>query len=568
MKIQELAIIFVIIILPISIVLSAYTQFQIQTLNTQTLYDTKLTSATFDAIKAFQLNTENNTLSDLSNSKLRDIEASVTTFKNSIMSTFGLRGISEEELEQYIPALVYTMYDGFYIYSPYENTNYTYEFKRKANGEIEYESDGKTPVKDTSKPIDNNGKTMYGLKPYITYSCRYNNKSNIDVVITYSLDNYITVQGIINGNYVNDEGYVIDGITKQGDRIWYNGIEIIAETNLKENIPVTSKENRTSYPYIKINGTKYYYYDGGTSSTNDDEIFYISNGKIMTQGEYRGSKALDYYNNVIKNNTAAKEYYSKAYDFTQKLKSWGFEQLKYEDVYEVDTNTQIYPKDTRKIFVFKNNDSDKNIENELSNFNQHRLAIIRHKIETNLSIAIANYNVYSKAEGIEFSMPELKEDEWELIMDNVAMISFIQGLDIGGKIYNGYTIVNNSETKEVVQEENIFILGKDNYYHRIGDKYLETESNVQTGIPAGRLNLDFKVQSRIINSSQNSSTIYYYPLRDYNASYNSIVTQNDVTTYEDIYAYVNSQNDSIKKAFYMALGRERQGAYKALNTNL
>ena len=98
MKIQNLAIIFLIIIIPISIVLSAYTQFQISTLSLQTLYDTKLTSATYDAIKAFQLNTANSTMSDLSNSRMRDIEASITTFKNSIMSTFGLHGYTEEEM--------------------------------------------------------------------------------------------------------------------------------------------------------------------------------------------------------------------------------------------------------------------------------------------------------------------------------------------------------------------------------------------------------------------------------------------------------------------------------------
>ena len=121
MKIQELAIIFVIIILPISLVLSAYAQYQIQTLNTQTLYDTQLTAATYDAIKAYQINAENSTTSELANSKIRDIEASISTFRNSIMSAFRLNGYTEEELDNYIPALVYTMYDGFYIYSPYQN---------------------------------------------------------------------------------------------------------------------------------------------------------------------------------------------------------------------------------------------------------------------------------------------------------------------------------------------------------------------------------------------------------------------------------------------------------------
>ena len=97
MRIQNLAIIFVIIIIPISLILSVYTQFQIQTIDIQTLYDTKLTTATYDAIKAFQLNTANSTMSDLSNSKLRDIEASIATFKNSLMSTFELRGYSEQD---------------------------------------------------------------------------------------------------------------------------------------------------------------------------------------------------------------------------------------------------------------------------------------------------------------------------------------------------------------------------------------------------------------------------------------------------------------------------------------
>ena len=65
MKIQELAIIFIIIILPISIVLSVYTQYQVQAINTQSVYDAKLTAATYDAIKAYQINTEYDTDSEL-----------------------------------------------------------------------------------------------------------------------------------------------------------------------------------------------------------------------------------------------------------------------------------------------------------------------------------------------------------------------------------------------------------------------------------------------------------------------------------------------------------------------
>ncbi len=593
MKIQNLAIIFVIIIIPISLVLSVYTQFQIETLKLQTLYDTKLTSATYDAIKAFQLNTSNSTMSDLSNSKLRDLEASVETFKNSLMSTFGLNGYSEEDLNQYIPALVYTLYDGFYIYSPYTNNNYLYEWARDESGQVKYDSHGNVIYATDSEgkkiPIDDNDKTLYGLKPYIAYSCRYKRK-DIDIVITYSLDNYITVQGTVNGTYVSDEGYLIDGITKDANgRLWYNGVEITTESNLKEHVVVATPDinNGTEYPYIKLNGTKYYYYMGNPSTTSDDEIFYISNGNYTVQGNYKGVTAYNYYNSVIANNNQAKTYYTNAMNFTNRMRTM-LKDITYNDAYEMIMDnsgqykeTQLYPGDTRKIFEFVDS-SGINIENDLSNFNQHRLAIIRHKIETNLSIAISNYNRYSQAEGIQFQMPELKDDEWELILDNIALISFVQGMNIGGKIYNGYTIVNNTESKEVVQEENIYILGKEEFagagqfYYRIGDKYLEINNGeniydsyrTATGtvtVPAGRINLDFERNYRILSDS---STVYYYPMKKFNASYSSIVTQNNVTTFDDIYDYVNKQNYKLKKAFYMAIGREREGAYKTLRTEI
>ena len=229
---------------------------------------------------------------------------------------------------------------------------------------------------------------------------------------------------------------------------------------------------------------------------------------------------------------------------------------------------QLWPGDTRKIFTFSTNSSNGagNIENELSTFNQHRLAVIRNKIERNLSIAIANYNKYSEATGIEFQMPELKETEWDLLMDNVAVMSFVQGLYIGGKIYNGYSVVNNSETKEVVQEENIYILGNTGFYYRIGDNNLtDNPSIIVSDRPAGRLNLDFKRNYIDVTLGSTTQTRYYYPLSNYKGSYSSIITQNNVTGYEDIYEYVANSNDKLKKAFYTALGRERYGAFKMAN---
>ena len=72
-KAQHLAIIFIIIILPISLVLSNYIQSQIDTITLQTQYNSRLYESTYDAVQAFQINTVNNRYSSISDSKIRDI---------------------------------------------------------------------------------------------------------------------------------------------------------------------------------------------------------------------------------------------------------------------------------------------------------------------------------------------------------------------------------------------------------------------------------------------------------------------------------------------------------------
>lgn len=179
MKLQGLAVIAIIIILPMSIILSSYSQSQIKTLQLQTQYDSKLQNATYDAIKAFQLNMSNSSTSDFANSKMRDIKASVNTFYNSLASHFNMVGYGKDVLQNYVPAIVYTLYDGYYIYSAYDNT-----------------LDGNDTFYENA--AYKNNEKIYGLKPYIYYSCRYKPNEDSDFVITYSLDSYITIQGTID----------------------------------------------------------------------------------------------------------------------------------------------------------------------------------------------------------------------------------------------------------------------------------------------------------------------------------------------------------------------------------
>lgn len=629
MRIQDLAIIFIIIILPISIVLGAYTQMQISTISLQTEYDMKLIAATSDAIKAFQINTANSSTSDIANSKIRDIEASVSTFKASIKSVFGMNGYSEDEMNEYIPALVYTMYDGFYIYSRFNNQNYLYEVDE--NGNV------------TNNPLDKNGENVFGLKPYISYSVKYNPNSDLDIVITYSLDNYISIKGMVKVDgekqYWDKSGYLIDGIKKDASgKITYNGVEIDKNVVLSEDLPAIGSLEKGTYKYVRYNGTKYYLdernarviyflngnlmeinptsdYDkykdmiekgeslseelpqigtlargnykyivyNGTKYYLDERntrIIYFLNGNLMEikpKLDENIESSYKKYENMIENGESAYKFYDEANKFTQSVKNV-LANLTNKDAQDFIINsngetiqTTVFSDETEyKIFDFNSDSSkpEKNIECRSSNFNQHRLAVIKNKIRTNLAIAITNFN---SAYNIEFQMPELTEEDWAKAMNNISLISFIQGIDIGGKTYNGYTIINNSESKEVVREENIYILGNDGFYHRIGDKYLleanniggnsEYNSNVNA---SGRLNLDFNKQRAY---TEDGSTVYYYPISKYYASYNSIVNQNywdkDYDNYNDIYAYVATKNVNLRKTFYMALGRERYGMYKS-----
>lgn len=288
MKIQGLAVIAIIIILPMSIILGSYANNQIKTLSLQSQYDSKLQNATYDAIKAFQLNMSNSTTSDLANSKMRDIEASVNTFYSSLASNFNMTGYGEEVLKNYVPAVVYTLYDGYYIYSAYDN--------KLDNIYGDNEENGYSPTYE-------NGETINGLKPYIYYSCRYKRENGDDFVITYSLDSYITIQGKIDGNSVNESGYLLSGVDYNNVEGYYTykGVRIKPESmtfkGLQQSVyvPNATPSNNSekmilidgnlagsvkTYPCKKVNGVKYYIENMGLSTA---KVFSMINDEKREQ---------------------------------------------------------------------------------------------------------------------------------------------------------------------------------------------------------------------------------------------------------------------------------------------
>ena len=243
MKLQHLAVIFVIIIVPISLVMASYIQNQIDAIAMQTDYDRTLISATYDAVKAFQLNTVNNKYSNISDSKIRDIEASVNTFYNSLISSMLEYAISIDDLQAYVPAMLFTLYDGYYIYSSYDNV-----YSTTGTGE-----DEKVNIKLDGKNFQN------GLKPYVYYSAKYRLRNGNIIVVNYTLDNAITVYGDLGSGYITKSGYLINpdyvqNVNEGAKTLTYDGVTIKPEA-LKEKL-------------ITID-------DQGTGSTSEGEYYYI-----------------------------------------------------------------------------------------------------------------------------------------------------------------------------------------------------------------------------------------------------------------------------------------------------
>ena len=213
-----------------------------------------------------------------------------------------------------------------------------------------------------------------------------------------------------------------------------------------------------------------------------------------------------------------------------------------------DSNSPFTGDNNTPIFDFDHNNG---IEAKDSNFNVHRQDVIKYAITKNLSVAISNYNNYSGVSGVDFQMPMLKDTDWDKIMDNISIISFLQGMNIGGKIYNGYSVITNTKNEDVVTDDSIYIrtgtsVG-DYQFHRINEIGLENNMNNAVGI----FNIDVE---RRTGEDTNGNSIYYYPKYGM-LSYDSIITQNKVKDKSEVNPY-------LLKTYYTALGRERYSMYR------
>lgn len=569
MKLQHLTVIFIIIIIPITIVMSEYIRNKITIEETRMSYDNKLLNSTFDTVKAYQLNTVNNVFGDVETERVKNLEAAANTFYSSLSSNFNYTGYRSEVMKEYVPAIVFTLYDGYYIYSPYTNT-LTSELddgtpRLKSEPDYDEYTDGNSQKYSNVAKDYANGKILSDLKPYIYYSCRYKNGSNYDFNITYTLDNYITVQGIVGGDYVNKSGYLLSGITKSTNGYIYDGIEFKKDTKeeMKEYLLGEDKQ----YSYVKINGVKYY--ENNTTNIKE-KIFSINKdgsrnySECSSGDDNKNEEIYKKFHKAITENISAFKYYESAYKFTKWVES---------ELNNIETgNAIIYNNAGKKIenveSVFGSNEQifQGNYENPSSSFNKHRQAVIRNVIETNLSTAISSFSANVNNNNIEFLMPKLSETDWEIVENNVCCISFLQGLSLGSKRYNGYSVVANTLTKEYVNENDIYILKNDGTYCRANDETLN-DNNIISGQPAGIYKMDFELRKGL---KEDGTYVYYNPKKGYSGSYTSIMGSSGIASVEKIgmNKYMEDKKSEIlKKAYYTALGRERWCAFNVHNIN-
>ena len=467
MKLQHIIIIFVIIVVPIALVLSMYINMQIKTINNQTKYDNILINASYDGIKAFQLNTANNMYSTISNSKIRDIEAAVNVFFNSLATNMGTSGYSQDDLKPYIPAIMVNLYDGYYIYSNYYDTEYD------GNG------DG---VK---------GEYRYGLKPFVYYSCRYKKEGqNTDFVVNYTLDNTITIIGTIKGKYVVKTGHLLLENDDVADEILNENLIILSDDST-ENVNPRAE----SFQYIVYNSQKiykdnndaafvngkddtgalgrkrYFYYSSEYKKdfvTNPETIAYLNNHLRYLNGSWNlvSDSATKYYAESLNSDGTygTTDFEGNKISFTNWVKKY-LGDITANDAVDSAGNPIITNENgsENSNVGFASNLGDTKIfdisstNNPLdsgSAFNEHRRNVIRRSIETNLVSAIATFTAHTVI-GYEFAMPQLSEDEWNKIENNVCMLTFLEGIPIGAKVYNNYCVVSNNTNQETVGNDSV-----------------------------------------------------------------------------------------------------------------
>ena len=189
-------------------------------------------------------------------------------------------------------------------------------------------------------------------------------------------------------------------------------------------------------------------------------------------------------------------------------------------------------------------------ENSESDFCIHKRGIIKNVVESNLNQAITSYS-RNNANG-EYKLPKLTETDWDQVLTNVSIITFIQNIPIGMKYYNNYAIATSTSNKEYVDPDEIYLNASDGdseYYHTPYCEKLGKNDLI------GYRSIDYVQKSYI----ENDETKYYYrhsntgDAIDANQACYYCLVQRSLYNEEKI----NEVKEKKEKAYNTAMARER-----------
>ena len=178
-------------------------------------------------------------------------------------------------------------------------------------------------------------------------------------------------------------------------------------------------------------------------------------------------------------------------------------------------------------------------------------------------------------------MPVIDDENWYKIVNNVSLISFMQGMPIGHKYFNNYVVITNTKNEEVINEQSIYLVVQNDdgnfEYHQPGCKELiEKQKNNPNLSIIAYTSLSFERQTVKVSEVQSR---YFYPQSRVGklttGCYNCIVNASGDYDIDSIISgqirdfstgkllYDKDKLVAVRRAFLSGLARERRDLYKS-----
>ena len=195
---------------------------------------------------------------------------------------------------------------------------------------------------------------------------------------------------------------------------------------------------------------------------------------------------------------------------------------------------------------------------------------MKEKIEETLNSSIT---AYANKTRNNYKMPRFTEEDWNKVYNNISVISFVQGMNIGFKNYNNYCILNSTNNQEYVNPNLIYFTDGDSYHDIRCQEITATET---IGYKIGSFEKQsYEYEEETIaedgSTTTETKTGYYYKhneLACYECVNGTLSANEGKNEIQNIYDYVRnaSTSDTVKIAYFSALARERHNTIKLLNS--